>query len=210
MNFIAIDFETASNQRDSACAIGLVQVIDGCIVDEVYTLIRPKNPYFDPFCEKVHGISWEDVKGAPLFNDIWPDLVHYFENNLVVAHNASFDISVLKSTLKANGLPYPSMTYNCTVAVAKKTWPEFYNFKLNTIAAELDMTFNHHHALEDAKVAAQIILKAAEIHDTFENTAFFEKIKLFNGILSPQLSLTPGMNKKKQLTKRRQKMSLKR
>ncbi|WP_169837508.1 3'-5' exonuclease [Salipaludibacillus agaradhaerens] len=201
MNFIAIDFETASRQRDSACAIGLVQVIDDCIVDEVYTLIRPRNSYFDPFCERVHGITWEDVKNAPLFSDVWSDLAHYFENSLVVAHNASFDISVLKSSLQAIGLPYPSMLYNCTVAIAKKTWPEFYNFKLNTIAAELDMTFNHHHALEDAQVAAQIVLKAAEIHNTFENDAFFEKIKLYNGILSPGLSLTPAMNKKKQLAK---------
>lgn len=48
MEFTAIDFETANASRDSACAIGLVTVKDGRIIDEYYKLIKPKYIYFNP------------------------------------------------------------------------------------------------------------------------------------------------------------------
>ncbi|WP_416150461.1 3'-5' exonuclease [Salipaludibacillus sp. HK11] len=197
MNFVSLDFETASRERGSACAIGLVHVVNDEIVEEKYALIRPRDPYFDPFCQHVHGISWDDVKNEPTFAELWPDWVGYFQGQLVVAHNASFDISVLRHALDQYAIPYPTMEYNCTVSIAKKTWPEFYNYKLNTIAHYLDLTFDHHHALEDARVAANIILKASEIHNAFEEEEFLQKINLTNGVLSPGGYLTPGMNKKR-------------
>ncbi|SER39690.1 3'-5' exonuclease [Salipaludibacillus aurantiacus] len=199
MNFLAIDFETASRQRGSACAIGLVHVVEDEIAEERYSLIRPRDPYFDPFCEKVHGITWEDVKDSPTFEDLWPELSGYFQNNLVIAHNASFDISVLRHALDQYNIAYPAMEYNCTVSIAKKTWPEFYNFKLNTIAHHLDLQFEHHHALEDARVAARILMKASEIHNAFEQETLLKKLNMWNGTLEPGGYLTPGMNKKKQL-----------
>ncbi|WP_280770869.1 3'-5' exonuclease [Salipaludibacillus daqingensis] len=209
MNFLSVDFETASSRRGSVCAIGLVNVVNDEIVDEKYALVRPKDPYFDPICENIHGISWEDVKHEPTFEELWPELVGYFEKKLVIAHNASFDISVLRHVLDDYHLPYPSMEYNCTVSIAKKTWPEFFNYKLNTIAHYLDMTFHHHHALEDARVAATILLKASEIHNAFEQEEFLRKINLCNGILSPDGYLTPGMNKKRQQSLKRKKKSIK-
>ncbi len=197
MNFLSLDFETASRHRGSVCAIGLVHVVNDEIVEEKYSLVRPLDPYFDPFCESVHGISWEDVKNEPTFEELWPELLGYFQDNLVIAHNASFDISVLRHALDQYHLPYPTMEYNCTVNIAKKTWPEFFNYKLNTIAHYLDLTFEHHHALEDARVAANILLKASEIHNAFEQDEFLKKINLCNGMLSPDGYLTPGMNKKR-------------
>ncbi|PYZ95052.1 exonuclease [Salipaludibacillus keqinensis] len=203
MNFLSLDFETSSRQRGSVCAIGLVNVVNDEIVEEKYSLVRPKDPYFDPMCESVHGISWEDVKDSPTFEELWPELVDYFQDNLVIAHNASFDISVLRHVLDQYRLPYPTMEYNCTVSIAKKTWPEFYNYKLNTIAHQLDLTFDHHHALEDARVAANILLKASEIHNAFEKEQLLEKLNISNGLLSPEGYITPGMNKKNQQAAKR-------
>ena len=41
-NFAAIDFETANNERTSACSIGVVIVRGGEVVDEYYSLIHPE------------------------------------------------------------------------------------------------------------------------------------------------------------------------
>lgn len=200
MNFTAIDFETASSERGSACAIGIVQVKDSEIVKEVYSLIRPYSSYFDPNCVRVHGLTWGDVKEAPTFEELWKDIAHLFEGQLLLAHNASFDIRVLRSALDVYQIPYPDASYNCTVQISKKTWPEFFNYKLSTIAHELDVTFEHHHALEDAKVAAEIMLRAEEIHDAFDEESMLRVLKMANGSLAPGKYATPGINfKKKQL-----------
>lgn len=199
MNFTAIDFETASTERGSACAVGLVQVKNSEIVEEVYSLIKPFTPYFDPACVRVHGLTWEDVRTAPDFAELWPRLQPMIEGNLLLAHNASFDIRVLRSVLDAYRIPYPNASYNCTVQIARKTWPEFYNYKLSTVAHELDFTFEHHHALEDARAAAVIMLRAEEIHDAFDEKTFLQRLSLSNGLLSPEICVTPGVNKKKRI-----------
>ncbi|SDO29661.1 DNA polymerase-3 subunit epsilon [Alkalicoccus daliensis] len=199
MNFTAIDFETASSEKGSACAIGIVHVENSEIVEEVYSLIRPFSPYFDPNCVRVHGLTWEDVKESPTFEELWNEIAHLFEGNLLLAHNASFDIRVLRSALDVYQLPYPAASYNCTVQVAKKTWPEFYNYKLSTIAHELNVTFEHHHALEDAKVAAEIMLRAEEIHNAFDEETMLRTLKMSNGTLGPGKYATPGVNFKKKI-----------
>ncbi|PRO64654.1 3'-5' exonuclease [Alkalicoccus urumqiensis] len=197
MNFTAIDFETASQEAGSACAVGIVQVKDSEIVEETYSLIRPFTPYFDPKCVAVHGLTWNDVKDAPTFADLWPSLQPAMEHTLLLAHNASFDMRVLRSALDAWQLPWPEAAYNCTVQIAKKTWPEFFNHKLGTVAHELGITFEHHHALEDARAAAVIALRAEEIHNAFSEEALFSALNLYSGSLGPGMHATPGTNRKR-------------
>jgi DNA polymerase III subunit epsilon len=197
VNFTAIDFETASSEKGSACAVGIVRVENSEVKEEVYSLIKPFSAYFDPACVRVHGLTWEDVRTAPTFVELWPQLKPLLSGRLILAHNASFDLKVLKSALDAYGLPYPEASYNCTVQIAKKTWPEFYNYKLSTIAYELDISFKHHHALEDAQAAAEIMLRAEEIHNAFDEETFLKRLRMSNGSLFPGLSTTPGANQKR-------------
>ncbi|CAM3943894.1 3'-5' exonuclease [Alkalicoccus chagannorensis] len=196
MNFTAIDFETASREAGSACAIGFVHIRNSEIYETGYSLIRPYTSYFDPACVRVHGLTWDDVKDAPTFDELMPDLSPYLEGQLLVAHNASFDMRVLRSALDVHQLKYPRASYNCTVQIAKKTWPEFYNFKLSTVAHELGVSFQHHHALEDAQVCAEIMLRAEEIHQAFDEETFLQRLQLSNGTLAPGAHITPGRNKK--------------
>ena len=46
-NFAAIDFETANNERSSVCAVGVVIVRGGEIVDKFYSLIKPEPEYYN-------------------------------------------------------------------------------------------------------------------------------------------------------------------
>ena len=100
MNFVAIDFETANEKRNSPCSIGIVVVKDGKIVDRIYHLIKPKEMRFLPINIGIHGIRPRMVENELEFDKVWEKIKEYFNNSLVIAHNASFDISVLRRTLE--------------------------------------------------------------------------------------------------------------
>lgn len=162
MNFVAIDFETANYKRTSACSIGLAVVENNKIVDTKHFYIKPPTSYFRPDFIDIHGITPEMVKNEPTFNQLWPKIKVNFENKVLVAHNSSFDISVLRSLLDNFQIPYPEASYCCSLKISRKLWPEFNNHKLNTIANNFGITFDHHNAEEDAVTCAHIIIKAFE------------------------------------------------
>jgi len=161
-SFVAIDFETANENISSACALGLVRVKDDIITDEKYWLIKFPDPelYFRPFNSRLHGITREDVEDKPEFVEIWPEVRDFLAGNLVLAHNASFDLAVLKSLLDIYGLEYPELKYGCTVRISRKCWPKLVNHRLNTISDYLNISLKHHDPLEDARACAIIAIEA--------------------------------------------------
>ena len=162
MNFAAIDFETATSARDSACSVAVVEVVEGKLYDSYYTLIQPPENKYNPFNIQIHGITREDTRYAPSFAKIWPELKGHLEGKVVVAHNAPFDMGVLGACLMRAGLPVPKFSYCDTVAISRKVWPELENHKLNTVGSFLEIDFKHHNALDDARTCAAITLKAGE------------------------------------------------
>ena len=161
MNFVAIDFETARKQKDSACEIGLVEVANGCIVEATMKeiRIRPPTPYFNRECIQEHGITWDDVKNEPTFGEIWPKIQPLLEGKVLIAHNADFDIGVLRESLAAYGIPCPNLCYACTKEMAKQQWPQLSNYRLETVAEHLGIAFKHHRAGQDALCCAKIALE---------------------------------------------------
>jgi DNA polymerase-3 subunit epsilon len=163
MKFTAIDFETANSSRSSACAVGLSLVEDGKIIGRLHQLIRPDPLFFDTFNVSIHGITEADVADAPTFAEFWPSLRQNISGPLV-AHNASFDMSVLRHVLDQSGLQYPETDYFCTRVIAKFTWLQHLTYALDHLAQVLDITFQHHDAAEDARVCALIALQACKAH----------------------------------------------
>ena len=105
--FAAIDFETANYSPDSACAVGLVVVQGSRIVYREHHLIRPPDRWFA--FTHVHGLTWEDVRDAPTFAELWPVLHETIaEADFLAAHNASFDRRVMESCCRTYGLARPS------------------------------------------------------------------------------------------------------
>ncbi|PKM90973.1 MAG: exonuclease [Firmicutes bacterium HGW-Firmicutes-12] len=162
MEFVAIDFETANEFRSSACAIGFAVVSDNKIVERQQYLIKPPMMYFNPFNVALHGITEKHVKNEPHFNELWPSIKCFFEKRLIVAHNASFDISVLRNTLDEYQVPYPEFDYCCTRIISKATWPNHVSYALNHMAAYLGLDFIHHNAEEDAVACANVLIRAAK------------------------------------------------
>ena len=97
MDYIAIDFETANEKRSSPCAIGLAWIRDGAVVRVEERLIRPRDMRFSAINSSIHGISAEDVEGAPEFPDVMEEFKTDFSTSIVMAHNASFDMSVWRA-----------------------------------------------------------------------------------------------------------------
>ncbi len=111
----------------------------------------------------IHGIRPEDVENEPEFDELYKAIFSKkLENQLVVAHNASFDMSVLRKSLELYGMEYPNFDYLCTVKVAQKVWPELYNHKLDTMSEFLDFKFRHHDALDDCLACANVLIRACE------------------------------------------------
>jgi DNA polymerase III subunit epsilon len=160
MNFLAIDFETANHRPDSACAVGLVKVVDGVIAERAVHLIRPPTREF--VFTYIHGLSWKDVAQKEDFGELWPKIEPLFSGaEFLVAHNASFDKRVLAACCATYGLPMPLQTFQCTVQVARRTWG-IYPTKLSNVCESLKIELKHHEALSDAMACAQIMLQAGK------------------------------------------------
>lgn len=162
MNFVAFDFETANEYKDSACEIGIAIVENGIVKEQKSWLIKPKKMYFNPFNVMIHGIDEYQVWDKPEFDVIWEEVRPYLENNYVVAHNVGFDISVLKNTLDTYGLPYPHLKFLCSHKVARRVWPGLVKYDLKTVSSYHNITFRHHKAGDDAEACARILIKAFE------------------------------------------------
>lgn len=161
MNFIAIDFETANSERTSACSIGLTEVCNGEIVDTVQHLIRPSELKFGWWQKRNLNIRIEDLANAPTLSELWPSIRHLIEDRLLVAHNATYDMSVLRRSLHANSIKVPSVRFICSCHVARQVWPELTNHKLDFLASTFGLELKHHSAGSDSRAAASLILNAA-------------------------------------------------
>ncbi|WP_421919166.1 exonuclease domain-containing protein [Marinifilum sp.] len=183
MNFTAIDFETANGKRNSACSLGLVRVENGAIVESKEWLIAPPEMYFHPINVSIHGISEDDVADQPSFNYIWDEVEDFFYGNMIIAHNASFDISVLRACLQTYGISNPDFDYMCTVQISRNLWPNMPNHKLNTLAHIFDIPLKHHDALEDTLACAKIAIKACNALNANSMEELANQIKIKPGKL---------------------------
>jgi len=159
MNFTAIDFETA--HAEFPCEIGLTRVENGQIIQSKSWLIKPACfPYMNPWNQRVHGISSAAVSKAFTFEELWSELKPWFDDNYLVAHNAAFDMRVLRAALAYYDLAVPWAEYFCSVSLSRKTWKHLPSHSLGVVSQYHNIQFNHHRAGDDAKACAIIALKA--------------------------------------------------
>lgn len=152
-DFIAVDFETACKYLNSACSIGIVAVRDMEIVDSFQSLIQPPKLFFEASNVKVHGITPDMVVNAPTFDELWTEISQYFSPHIpVVAHNAHFDMSVLRQSTTAD---IPNFIYIDSMDIAS---PLVSGRKgLSACADSLGIDLEHHHdASDDAYACASI------------------------------------------------------
>ncbi len=159
-HFAAIDFETADRQPDSACAVAIVRANHDQILDSQYWLIRPPRRQFE--FSYIHGLTWADVAEQPTFTQLWPQIDEQLQEiDFIAAHNASFDRRVLFACCEAAQITPPTLTFECTVKVARRVW-QIHPTKLPNVCAALDIPLQHHNAKSDAEACAQIMIAAKQ------------------------------------------------
>ena len=163
LNFTAIDFETANGSRASACALGMVKVRDGKIVERGSWLLRPTDGGgFLPRNTQIHGITEAMVAGAPTWAQAHGEIAAFIAEDTVMAHNAAFDVDVFHKTSAAAGVTAKTLRYGCSVQLAQATLA-LENHKLPTVHAALGLGgFQHHDGLADAEACANITITLAQ------------------------------------------------
>ncbi|WP_093944561.1 exonuclease domain-containing protein [Actinoalloteichus hoggarensis] len=161
MRFAAFDTETANEKRGSVCSVGLVVVDGGRVVRRYSTLCRPPAglDYFAPRNTAVHGITEDRVHAAPAFAEVLAELVVAVGDRVLVAHNASFDISVIRQACDQEGLAYPALRFGCTWTWAKRLL-DIPRHRLPDVARHLGLPLGtHHDAADDAEACAGVCLE---------------------------------------------------
>lgn len=157
----AIDFETATREPNSACALGVAIIEEDRIVESVSWLIRPPFNEYEFWNTNVHGISAEDTALAPEFDEVWWEIRQVLEGTRLLAHNASFDMRVLRALFESREIDAPPYEYACTVTMARRALPELPKHTLDTVCDHCGIHLVHHDAASDARGCASVALACA-------------------------------------------------
>ena len=165
LSYCAIDFETANFSRGSPCAVGLVKVVDGREVGRRRWLIRPPAgvDFFEDFNVELHGITQAMVRGEPRFALRLPEIVAFADGIPLVAHNAAFDLGVIRDACDESGLAWPATSYACTLVLARRTY-DLLSYSLPWVAEAAGVPLEAHHDPEADAAAAAGILGAIAAH----------------------------------------------
>ena len=166
LDFVAIDFETANSSPASPCAVGLVRVREGQIVDGFEALFKPPSlhNWFSPGNVAVHGITPSMIESAPEYSAVLARMLEFIGKEVLIAHNAPFDMGVLRASAEAVAIPLPTFRYSCSLQIARKTY-NLDGYRLNQVAYAIGHEeFNHHNALADSEACSRIVIHAADRH----------------------------------------------
>ena len=160
LTFNAIDVETANSNPSSICQIGIVSVRDGTINGQVSLLVDPEAE-FSPFNVRLHGIDEIAVQESENFSRLEPRLRRLLEGSVLVSHTG-FDRRAVDSAMERYGLRSLRARWLDSATVARRAWPDRYRSRWNLalIAGDLGISFRHHDAVEDARAAGEIVLRA--------------------------------------------------
>ncbi|MDO5138312.1 MAG: 3'-5' exonuclease [Oscillospiraceae bacterium] len=173
---VAFDVETPNGKSERMCSIGITVIEKNTITKSVEYRINPEQD-FDWFCVKVHGITQQEAEVEPIFPEVWPKIRAELDTGLVLAHNARFDLNVLRKCLYAYDIEFHDVQFADTVEIARvllgKTVP---NHKLGTLCDWMGIPLDAHHAGSDSYGCAKIYLNLLEEYGPlsgFERTFHF-------------------------------------
>ncbi|AIY01012.1 exonuclease [Arthrobacter sp. PAMC 25486] len=167
------------------------------IVEEGYWLMRPPegHDHFDSRNITIHGITPDDVAAAPRFREVFPEVDAFIGGDPLVAHNAAFDLGVIRSAAEVSGIPAPAFDYACTVVLSRKNYSlPSYSLPFVAEAAGVPLR-NHHDATEDARACAGIMVDIAAKHGVESVRGVFAALKLAMPHVDAYDPASDGMSK---------------
>ncbi|HEU4721747.1 MAG TPA: exonuclease domain-containing protein [Gemmatimonadaceae bacterium] len=184
--WVAIDFETATSSRASACALGATVVRDSGLAERRSWLIQPPGNAHDPWNTAIHGIRPSDTAGAPSFREAWPEIEAFLDGRLVVAHYAGFDLGVLRAECFAHGLTPQEIPYACTVVMGRQMWRGLPSYSLPWVCDHLGIDLlDHHDAGADARACAEVGMRLLAELDVATFAEAADRLKVRLGAFGP-------------------------
>ncbi len=173
--FVVFDVETPNRWNNRMSAIAVTVLEDGAVKEEFSSLVNPEQS-FDAFNTMLTGISEDSVWHSPTFPELWPRLRPMLESGLLVAHNAVFDLGVLKKCLQGYGIAWKSyVRYLCTVQMGRRVLAGR-GHKLNELCEYYGIPLRHHQADSDSRACAEILLRyirdGAQVRDFIRTYSF--------------------------------------
>ncbi|MFI8574646.1 PolC-type DNA polymerase III [Rossellomorea aquimaris] len=159
--FIVFDVETTglSAVYDTIIELAAVKIKDGEVIDKFESFANPHHPLSATTIE-LTGITDDMVQTAPEINDVLHDYHKWAGEDILVAHNASFDMGFLNAGYQKAGLPKATNPVIDTLELARLLYPQFKNHRLNTLAKKFDIELTQHHrAIYDAETTGYLLLK---------------------------------------------------
>ena len=159
--YIVFDVETPNRYNNRISAIGISVVENGRITEEHFSYVNPET-FFDAFNTRLTGINERTVASAPTFPELWREIEPLMSSGILTAHNAAFDMNVLKKCLKDYEIQWkPSAKYCCTVQIGRRILPGV-SHKLDALCDYYGISLDHHKADSDSRAAAEILLRYLE------------------------------------------------
>ena len=159
--FIVFDVETPNRLNNRMSAIGIAVIENGEIKEEFFSLVDP-DAHFDPFNTWLTGIDADAVEGAPRFPELWERIEPLMSGGILVAHNAVFDMGVLKKCLHDYNIFWQrSARYLCTVQMGRRVLPGM-SHKLDVLCGHYGISLDHHQAASDSHACAELLLRYME------------------------------------------------
>lgn len=157
--FVVFDVETTGLDitNDRITEIGAVRIVDGKIVDCFTTLVNPQVKISAKITE-LTGIDDEMVRSKPTFSEICGDFYKYIDGAVMVAHNASFDMSMMRAHFDRENYVFQNDYYD-TLKISRSTVKGLSNYKLNTVCDHFGIEFLHHRAMSDAHATAKLFIE---------------------------------------------------
>ncbi|PHO07730.1 PolC-type DNA polymerase III [Thermoanaerobacterium thermosaccharolyticum] len=185
-SFVVFDIETTglSSINDSIIEIGAVKIKDCRIVDTFETFVNPQI-HISNFITKLTGITDDMVKRYPPIDEVLPKFLEFIKGSTLVAHNANFDVTFIKTKAKNLGIEVDNPVLD-TLELSRHMYENLKNYKLDTVAQHLGVSLeNHHRAVDDARATAEIFLKS--INKLKENG--IEKVNEINSYLKNKVDI---------------------
>jgi DNA polymerase-3 subunit epsilon len=168
--FLALDVETANSDRASICQIGIAGVRPD---DTVVTWSSYVDPATDDWsCSRIHGITAATVQGAPTFEQLLPLMERTLAGHVVYQHS-TFDSGAITAACRRAAVAVPAIEWRDSAETARRAWPELKGnggHGLASLTRHLNLKFRHHHAGEDARASAEIVLHAEARLGTHEHS----------------------------------------
>ena len=184
--FAAIDFETATEQRASACAVAVTLVDGGQVTTTRRWLIRPPENDYSGYNIAIHGIRPDDTRQSPEFLEVWREVLEVIGDRPLVAHNASFDLSVLRQSLDQAGAEWPTLNVFCTLLLSRRIWPGLPSYSLPPLSRFLGIPIvRHHDPVEDAIACAEIARRVCATVEIDDLLALTERMGFQPGAIAP-------------------------